>query len=776
MLARITDFHCCVNSVMTKRLLIFLFSIGLFADSGVIIPAGRQQPDASVLAVAETRVEVTIDNGHATVQVRQIFENRTNGVLEGEYIFALPSRSTLSDFAVWDGVVRIPGVILERREAAEAFKRIRAQAVDPGLLETGERTDDASARGLAFTAKIFPIPAYGTKRLELEYQERLAVDNGETSFALPLGGSNGAPQMVGLVEIHVDIKSSQGIKDFALTSSAYPLTWTEQSGTRRTGSWKGSNVSLTQPLTMSWKRDGGSGLQVATHRQNAEPGFFETQWSLPPRTATTGGPLRRVVVLFDASLSVQWEALERSFVTMETVLRSLRPGEHFNVIVFHRDALKFKPVMQEATGTNITTALDFVKSQRLRAGTDFLKGLQEGLAMASGPQGVLVILSDGNANLGAVAPARIAGQFDAAWKQLEVASRPRTYVFAAGDSSNVPLLKLVARHGGLLETVTTSEPLEFRLRGFIAKLGEPPLENASVTVDAAVQPERVYALDAEVFSGSVSSWVGRYGRPGTGSVVVSARKGTERIEARTTAVFPAQSAASPHLPRLWARARVDALLEQMARDGEDKSSIEEIIQLSRKYKFVTPYTSFLAAPRALLRPRLIRPGDPVIRIHADPGIVSITAVFPFGLVKPLRYLAAERAWQTRFVAPSDLPDGEHQVRLVMRDQGGRTYEEQKSFVILSKMPEVKVRLDQVRYRAGQTMRIEADAPPTARLIVARLSGAAPTILRWSAREKASVGDMMVPRELPAGRYRLQVTAEDMAHNLSMREVMIDVVP
>ena len=36
-------------------------------------------------------------------------------------------------------------------------------------------------RGAApiFSARVVPIPAYGTKRIEIEYQERLAVEQGE---------------------------------------------------------------------------------------------------------------------------------------------------------------------------------------------------------------------------------------------------------------------------------------------------------------------------------------------------------------------------------------------------------------------------------------------------------------------------------------------------------------------------------------------------------------------------------------------------------------------
>src|SRR5207244_8044497 len=132
--------------------------------------------------------------------------------------------------------------------------------------------------------------------------------------------------------------------------------------------------------------------------------------------------------------------------------------------------------------------------------------------------------------------------------------------------------------------------------------------------------------------------------------------------------------------------------KKIDRDGEDKASIDEIIQLSRKYKFVTPYTSFLAAPRSLLRPRVIRPGDPILRVKTDASIRSVIAVFPFGLIKPLKFLKGEDVWQTRFLAPPDTPDGTHQVQLILRDTRGNVYREQKSFLIASKPPIVRTKL------------------------------------------------------------------------------------
>jgi Ca-activated chloride channel family protein len=221
---------------------------------------------------------------------------------------------------------------------------------------------------------------------------------------------------------------------------------------------------------------------------------------------------------------------------------------------------------------------------------------------------------------------------------------------------------------------------------------------------------------------------------------------------------------------------VQALLEKIDREGEDRATVDEIIRLSRKYKFVTPYTSFLAAPRALLRPRLIRPGDPVLRVRTDPAIASVVALFPFGLVKPLRYLKDEDIWQTRFLAPADMADGTYQVRLLLRDRAGRVYRESKSFVIASKPPVVRINLDRRTYRRGEMVRLRVGASETTRTITARMYGAATVQLRWNTQAGANTGDLRIPADLPAGAYVITITAEDMAHNIGTQEVRIEVTP
>ena len=71
-----------------------LVSLAL-ADSGILIPRGKNQPDPKVLSLAEMEITVTIDNGVARVYIKQIFANHTGNIEEGNYLFALPSHATI---------------------------------------------------------------------------------------------------------------------------------------------------------------------------------------------------------------------------------------------------------------------------------------------------------------------------------------------------------------------------------------------------------------------------------------------------------------------------------------------------------------------------------------------------------------------------------------------------------------------------------------------------------------------------------------------------------
>ena len=761
---------------MKKALLSLVCAVSLFGDAGVLLPTDAKQPDPAVLSLEEMTIDVLVDNSDARVSVRQVYANHTGKILEGNYTFALPGRALISDFAIWDDLTRIPGVILERKRAEEIYNDIRIQALDPGLLQMGEQSSDEAARGSAFVARVAPIPAWGNKRVEIEYHERLSVEQLKGYFAIPLRPDVYRALTAGKLSIRFEFHSVHAIAGFNVTSKAYAAQIKQQTSNMVRVEFDGKAVPLSEDFSVEYtfappKNDT---LTVITHRHPEEAGFFEasTLLRLPQQTAPSGAA-RTVIALFDASLSMQWEKLERSYQGLERLLRSLRAGDQFNVLLFNSEVSAMAPAPVAAAPDAVEKALAFVKASRLRGGTNIQAALDAGLKQpGSNPH--IVFFGDGGATTGTIQNAKLAAWYGAEWNKLAANRRPRTYIFAVGDDANVALLKLIAKNNGLIEHVRSTEPLDFKLNAFLAKLGRDPVEGLQFSATPAVG--LVYPLEESVFPGSMAAWVGTYGRPGRTTFAAKGVLEGSQFTAQTAVNLPAQNAEHPGLPRTWAKARVDALLEKIERDGEDRATIDEIIRLARKYKFVTPYTSFLAAPRALLRPRLIRPGDPVLRVKTDPSIASITAVFPFGLVKKLRYLSREDTWQTRFLAPVDMQDGTYHVRLILRDKEGRTFRESKSFVIASKPPTLKVSLDKARYRPGEVVRLKVNASETARTIVARMYGAQSAYVRWDSRQNANTGELFVPAHLAAGKYKLTVTAEDFAHNIGTQEVQLEVVP
>ena len=787
--------------------ILFLLPCLVLADGGVLIPRDKAQPDPKILSLEEMEITVRIDNGDARIFVRQIFANHTSQIEEGNYVFALPSRATVSDFAVWDGPLRIPAVVLERRRAEEIYNQLKQQTIDPGLLQMGERGAGEAARSAVFSARIVPIVPFGTKRLEFEYHESIPVENLKSYFAIPLRPDAYQAQVARHLSIHYELHSAHAITNFQAAAKSFPMKIEQNSPHLVKGHFEGQNVNLTEDFVTTFELDrtGSDTLQVlvfrnpvsgqpsptetAPVRSTNEPGFFAVDALLGggQQTSSAGGnaaqdsgPTKTIVLLFDTSLSMQWEKLERSYQALETLLRTLRPADSFNLILFNQQTQLFQPAPIHADNASVQRALDFVRGSRLRGGTDVQHVLDEGLKQcAGGGNGsrYLVLLSDGGATRGPIQNGKIEAWYETARKKLPAAQRPRTYIFGVGDDANLPLLRLLSREDGVLEQVLSTEPMEFKLNSFLSKIGRSPVGQLRVDVPSDAGIDAVYPLQDSAFSGSLAAWVGRYQKPKQDAAfaVHGVREGAP-LEISAKASLPRESLEHPQLPRLWARARVDALLEKIQREGEDQATIDEIIRLARQYKFVTPYTSFLAVPRALLRPRVIRPGDPVLRVRTDESIVSVVALFPFGLVQQLRYLSGEDIWQTRFFAPSDMQDGTYNVRLILRDKAGHTYRESKSFVIASKPPVIQIRLHQKRYRRGQALELKVSASHSTRTLLARLEGVAPVGLRWDARAGANVGQLMIPEQMIPGIYRLTVTGEDVAHNIGSQGVDLEIIP
>jgi Ca-activated chloride channel family protein len=800
------------------------------AQSGVLIPTSiTDKPDDSILSLAVMNVDVLVDNQHARVRVLQIFDSHSPQVLEGKYLFDLSPRASVSDFAVWDGDTRIPGVMMEKRRANAVYASVKQQQVDPGLLQQ----DDEHGGTSAFSAKVFPIPARGTKRVELEYTETLPVDGLTSRFSFPLKPTSGEAQRVGELNLHVRVLSDYPVSAPRFNAAAYPMSTIRSDPNDYEAEFQAHDVQLTEDFGFNYRIEvPESTLSVIAYRAPEQitaydlrdpalaapnpDGYFQAtaifnqshkqagqsdeQGQAAPDTRTSNADAqppnpdaqppdarpRNVVILLDTSLSMRGDKLARAFEAVDYFLHGLTPRDQFNLVLFNEDATALSDEPLTATPDQIERALDFVRSSSLGGATDLRKALLEGLARAAKfPAGErdIILVSDFNPTLGTTDAKKILQAVkskDGAANRAggDSTSTPaRVFTFAIGGDADHTLLEELARstHGHFAEARET-EDIALTLKLFFEKVGAANVEGVRFDPSDSSNFYQTYATGEYGADGSSFSFVGRYRRPQPQTVVrVTGTYGTEAITLAREVSLPEFDDTHAHLPRVWARARVDALLREMDLNGEREDYIAEIIRLSQKYKFVTPYTAFIAAPRALLRPRLIQPGDPVIRVKTDASIKSVFAVLPFGETLPLKFLPAEGVWEGRFLAPSWMPDGAYRCRLLMTDAAGNGYEEEKSFVVDSHAPKLKVTLARDTVRAGDELKITATADSDTVRLTAKMYGAQAADLRWSAADKASVGFLRVPAGLAPGRYVVTVSAEDFAHNQSDAEVTVEVV-
>ena len=753
------------------------------AQSGVLIPLPSEKPDAKILSLAVMNVEITIDNQHASVKIMQIFDNHVAQTIEGKYIFALPQTGSISDFAVWDFDQRIPGVMMEKRRANQIYESVKAQQTDPGILQTTDETESAAG----FSARIFPINAYGTKRLEMEYTEDLAVENLTSHFSFPIKPSYGETQTVGEFNLKICVLNDFQFAPITQENSAYPLQIQKAELNEFIGEFHASNVELKDDFAFDYQINANeNALSVIAYRapeqisaydlrdpklanQSAD-GFFQANAIFAQKRDETRPP-KRIVLMLDTSLSMYGDKLARAVEAVDYFLHNLTAEDEFNLVLFsdETDVLAANPMT--ATAENIEQALDFIKKSSLGGGTNLKRGLQSAVEQSkffSSGEPSIVLISDANPTLETTQTKEIEKVFGA--------SNARLFAFALGSDTNVNLLKsLTEKTHGYFDTARETEDIALKLKLFLEKVGTSDIADFKIASSNDANLYDIYAGGSNSFFGSDFSFVGRYKKPKTQVINLSANYGAETINLAREINLPEFDETHSFLPRVWAQAKVNALIEAMNRDGEREDYIQEIIRLSEKYKFVTPYTAFIAAPRALLRPRLIQPGDPVIRVKTDESVKEVFAVLPFGETLPLKFLEAEGVWETRFLAPVWMADGIYKCRLLLTDKNGIGYSEDKTFVVDSRAPKVKINLDQTIFKAGDEINLKVSADSDTNRLIAKFYGTKPVQIFWSNEAKANIGKLKIPENLVSGKYILSISAEDFAHNQTTEEIQIEVL-
>jgi Ca-activated chloride channel family protein len=786
-----------------KRLIplaaVTLLALPVAADVGVLIPSSESnQPDPSVLVLRSMDIHVTLVDRHAEVRMQQVFQNLTANVVEAKYTFPLSEDATVKEFALWEGDDRMPGTIVEKQQGKKLYEKLTRRNVDPGLLETA---DDKKDQG-DFQVRVAPIPGYGTSRIEIVYETNLTLSSLGYQLALPLTPRRWQEQTAGSFSVTIDGTSAAPLakvsaapddwfkgQNIAAGATSFHLTHTGKDVAFT------SDVEITMtiappsaPLAASIRsyRDTRPVKDVSalgTGKITVDPhGYFVATGVFQPPAAGRKQRKRDIVVVLDTSLSMQWNKLDTAMSALEYFLgKQLGPDDRFDIIVFDDQVTPWKPALQPAGAASVDDALKFVRAATLAGGSDVIGALTQAVTVIgqdprAGADKEIILISDGHPTAGELRYKELGTLAGKLWKAAK-GGAPRLFVLGVGDDVNKTLLtQLVGDTGGAYAAVGDVASVGFAMTSFFDKLSLGVWREVKLALPAAAQVDMVYPGTTLSFDGSDVTFFGRYAtpQPSAQGAITAVNEDGQTVTGPINAPLTADDTSMPWIGRGWASQRVADLLDRIRTDGEKPEWVNEVIGLAKRWKLVTPYTSFIAAPRSQLRPRDFQPGDPVLRVKTGPDIVAVTAVFPFGLEKALGYVQDEDLWETRFLAPTWMVDGTYPCTLILTDRQGVKIREEKTFVIDSAPPEVKLSLGADTVHPGETLALTAHASGDTRTLRARIDDGVSVDLRWSNAAKASVGKLTVPADLAPGPHEVHVVAEDFAHNTTIETVPLTV--
>lgn len=608
-------------SLFAAAALLALAAAPALAAQGIIVPGPCRGCDpvpgrAAGLPVESVVFETTIEGQVATTRVTQVFRNPHGTVMEGTYFFPLPEEASITEFAIWDGDRRLAGEVRPRAEARRIYEDIVRRVRDPGLLEYAGHN--------LFQARIFPIPARGTKRLELVYTQVLRAESGTVAYRYPLGiGRNASPveRLSGRVTVRTQGRLG------TVYSPTHEVDVRREGERRASASFEQGRGQERRDFQLFYAlSDADVALSLFTYREPGEDGYFLLLLSPQERGEAGEPPARDVVFVLDVSGSMsEDDKMDKARRALLHGIRGLRAGDRYNVIAFSGDVRRMEAGLIAADRAGRQRGVAFVEGLRPRGGTNINDAVVAG--MEQFPRGgtrprMLVFLTDGLPTVAETNVERILAN-------VARARRPgvRLFSFGVGYDVNTRLLdRVAAENGGTADYVAPDEDLEVRVSAFFDKVNHPVLADLRLDL-GAVRTDLVYPRDLpDLFRGTQLALVGRY-RNDRELRNVTARLTGRASPARSFTFpglrFPLRDERHEFLPRLWATRRVGWLMEQIRSHGENREMVAEVTDLGTRYGIVTPYTSFLAlepgavtdaGPRPPMRPG----GRPTVAPAAPP--------------------------------------------------------------------------------------------------------------------------------------------------------------
>jgi hypothetical protein len=492
-------------------------------------PIALTASDGTGLRLAKLTGRAVVEEPLAFTELRLVFENPLDRVLEGTFRITLPPGASVSRFAMRQGEGWQEGEVVERQRARRAYEDFLHRKQDPALLEQGV--------GNELTARVFPIPARGSKELIVSYAQVL-----DAPYAMALAG---LPQ-VGSIDVAI-----------LRPGEAAPVQ-----------QLKGEALTPTADFTLDAK-----GAPPAAALRSGELVLARVR----PVAELRPDPVASAIVLFDTSASraLGLDAQIRALAALVAQIAvASGPKAPVTVACFDQGV---DLVFDGEAGAFGDAEIARIRERGALGASDLEKALRWARERAQG-RGIarVVAMTDGVATAGANEPDALA----AAAASLRTAGIERLDVVAVGG----------IREDALLARVVTAG---LARDGVVVDGASPSIEIVRRLTQATRSAIAVSVEDA------TWSWPTRLDGVQSGderivyAIVPEGKPVRVRVGDRPAIAPDPKTVDRPLLERAHAQAKIASLVERQGREGVNADTTAQIVKLSVAHRVLSPYTALL---------------------------------------------------------------------------------------------------------------------------------------------------------------------------------------
>jgi Ca-activated chloride channel homolog len=577
-----------------------------------------------------TEVSFQVAGVVARASVRQRFRNATDGWVEGVYVFPLPESAAVDHLLMKVGERTIEGQIREREQAKAEYKQARDEGRKASLVE--------QERPNIFTTSVANLGPGEDLVVEIEFQQTLAFDEGEVRLRFPLvvgpryipgqailegieglgwsldttavpdasrvtppvlppGGARRNP-------VAIDVELDAGFPVQELLSRYHAIVSEDRGEGRYHVRLRDSLAPADRDFDLAWRPQPGTMPRGALFREERDGATYALVTLFPPvgSQVETARLPREVVFVIDTSGSMQGLSLRQARVALLLAISRLRSADRFNVIRFSDHTEALWESTRPATAENRRAARGWVARLAANGGTEMAGAIEAALVGSDDPGLVrqVVFLTDGSVGnedqLFGIIRARLGDT--------------RLFTVGIGSAPNGHFMTKAAESGhGTFTYVGDVREVEQKMGRLFAILESPVLTRIEMTWPAGADVETWPARVPDLYLGEPVVVSARI-RGELDQVAVTGRRGAE---AWTTALAVADGGCGPGAAVLWARRKIEALLDS-EHEGADREEVRRgVVAVGLEHHLVTKHTSLVAVD---VTPS--RPGDASLSSGAIP--------------------------------------------------------------------------------------------------------------------------------------------------------------